>query len=346
MLDWVDNSTDCDLLIAAGDAMGSAYGNPCNGYTNKNCRIKYLNNSKNLYFTLFLFLLLSSLSSSRRNLCVCAYDRKIPSTWKTFLLDQKSERKMFFDSIDIEATRRAERREQTHNGTSESPAPKRKIVNTTHDDNELSLRSRTVKVSSVVTKYIPLTNVARESQRFGISLSGTATLCNALLKDLNVSNSENLIDRSQIQRNVSKFNKNITDAHTQKIQRFVDESSCIGLFFDGKKDKSKTYELNEETGQQHPRTETEDHYSIVLEPNSMYYATITPNSSKAVDIAHGIFNQLKQDEIDVIKIKFFGCDATNVNTGEHGGKTTSQCDIFFSANTNFNFLESLNALKV
>lgn len=253
--------------------------------------------------------------------CVCSYANKIPIKERPFLSDQRNERRMFLGSIDIDATRKSESKERRkQNSKTDSPVPKRKAFQQTNDNDSRALRSSSSTTVLVKTKHIQLTNVARESQRFGISLSGTATVCNALLTDLRIGNAENMFDRSQIQRNVAKFNKQITMTHVQKIQKFVDEATCIGLYFDGKKDKSKTFELNNETQQQHPRVVTEDHYSIVLQPNNVYYSTVVPKSSKAVDIAQSIFDKLKTDDIDVTKIKVGGGDGTNVNTGEHGGE--------------------------
>lgn len=258
--------------------------------------------------------------------CVCSYVDKIPKKEKQFLIDQRNERRMFLGSIDVDATCQAESREKRkHNSKNDSPMPKRKTVQQTSDNDSPVQRSRSSTAVSVNTKRIPLTHVSREIQRFGISLSGAATLCNALLIDLGIGDAENMLDRIQIHRNVAKFNKQIATTHTQKIQQFVNESKCVGLYFDGKKDKSKTFELNNETLQRHPRVETEDHYSIVLQPNNLYYATITPKSSKAIDIAQGIFDKLKEDAIDVTKIKIGGGDGTNVNTGEHGGEPTTLC---------------------
>lgn len=84
------------------------------------------------------------------------------------------------------------------------------------------------------------------------------TFFNALLQDLGLANKENIIDRNKIQREISKFNKNVAETHMKDIRETIEMSECIGPYFDGKRDNTKTFELNDETMQNHPRLKTEE----------------------------------------------------------------------------------------
>lgn len=256
--------------------------------------------------------------------CDCSYDSKVPKTEVQFLVDQRSERRMFLGTIDPNATRKAEALERRkQNNCTDSPISKRRDTKETVQPSRRPFTP--LALSPIKTKYIPLTNVARECQRFGVSHVASASLLNAFMVDTKRASANNMIDRNQIQRNISKFNNECAKTHLDKIQKYVNESTCIGLFFDGKKDKTNNFELNEETLQKHPRIQTEEHYSIVLQPNNMYYCTVTPNGSKAIDIARAICDKIRTDNINVDKIRFIGGDGTPTNTGEHGGEFQNKC---------------------
>lgn len=257
--------------------------------------------------------------------CNCPYELKVPLDERDFLHDQRNNRNMFIGSIDLRATQRANinnKRSQLNRGNG-SPVRKKRATNdyAICEKNTTPARaaSRTVSLAPITTKRKQLNNVAREIQRCGVSLRNAATLFNALFKDLGLANEQNLMDKSQIKRNVKRFNEYVTNEHTQNIRKAVNDSVCCGLYFDGKKDNTKSLMINNETSNMHPRTHSEEHYSMVFQPHNLYYTHIAPTDSTAKEIAEEIIATLGDDRIDVMKIKFLGCDGTNVNTGEHGG---------------------------
>lgn len=71
---------------------------------------------------------------------------------------------MFLGSVDEKAIRKNEVREKRKEKCS---IAERKIAEKISDEGRETLRTRDVQ--PLVTKYKPLTNVARECQRFGIS---------------------------------------------------------------------------------------------------------------------------------------------------------------------------------
>lgn len=102
-----------------------------------------------------------------------------------------------------------------------------------------------------------LSNVVRERQRYNISTRATASLLNAFLNDINMASEENIIDRNKIIRETTKFNSSCEQTHQQKITDGGEK--CIGLFFDGKKDKTNVVVQNSSTMRNHPRKQEENH---------------------------------------------------------------------------------------
>lgn len=253
--------------------------------------------------------------------CKCPYGSKVPLKERQFLSDQKSTRLLFLTSVDKRSTTNAEiQMKRNAREKKSSTVQKKKPATNDVDFNENITPNRANSCPSVNTKYKKLKNVSREMIRCGVSLSNAATLFNALLKDLGLANEQNLIDRNQLQRNKSNFRKYIANEHNDNIRKAINDSDCCGIYFDGKKDNTKTFVINPETSKPHPRTSNEEHYTMVLQPHNLYYAHVAPTSSQAKPIADSIVKRLKDDRIDVNKIKFVGSDGTNTNTGESGGK--------------------------
>lgn len=252
------------------------------------------------------------------NHCHCDYKFKIPSSDKRFIFDQRTKRELVLGAIDKRATKRAERK-LVHNERN-VVVPKKQKQNE-NKSSQISLLKRKDHSAPIInTKRIALSNTAREAQRHGVSLSSVASICNAFMADVGVANADNLIDRSQVQRNIAKLNKNASESHTLNLNKLVDESGCCGIYFDGKKDKTNCLEINEETNAHHPRIINEQHYSILLQPNNVYYTHISPLNCRAVTIASLIFDEMVENQLDLAKIKFIGCDGTVGNTGKDGGR--------------------------
>lgn len=168
-------------------------------------------------------------------------------------------------------------------------------------------------------KKVKLVNVATVLNVKNISHRAGASVCNALLKDLNMISENDIIDPSRVQRAKQKVREMATDQHLKQLKSFIAESKIIGLFFDGKKDQTLNIIQNPETNQYHPRTESQNHYAIMIEPGNQYYTHVTPEGSTAVDTARCIYQKLIKDGIDCDKIHIVGSDGTVFNTGHLSG---------------------------
>lgn len=135
--------------------------------------------------------------------CHCPYENKIPSHEKEFLSDQRNNRVQILGSVDVRASRKAERKLKRINKNNIAPIPNKKLTNRScasivKRDNAITLN----------TTRIPLTNVAREIQRLVLSSQQASTVLNAFMKDVDVADEDNMIDKNQIDRNIlSKYAK-------------------------------------------------------------------------------------------------------------------------------------------
>lgn len=240
--------------------------------------------------------------------CKCAYVYKIPMCERDFLADQRSSRQMVLDSGSVGAAA---------SSRMESPRPKRSKKDTIAPSNVEKIRVKERRSTPIVTRNLTLENTVRESQRNNVSPQVTATVLNAFMKDIQAGNEHNAIDRNKIIRETKKFNSKLETTHIQKIELLFQNRECIGLFFDGKKDKTNMYAQNDES--RNPRVEKEDHYTLVFQPGNQFYSHVTPTKHDASGIAECIWNKLQSDSIDVSKIMVIGSDGTNLNVGHRNG---------------------------
>jgi len=91
----------------------------------------------------------------------------------------------------------------------------------------------------------------------------------------------------------------------------------IIIFFDGRKDT--TLENIKEGLKFYRRSTTQEHISLIEEPESKYLGHISPSGSSAKLIKDSIVNFIATKNIDTQKFVAVGCDGTAVNTGIKGG---------------------------
>ena len=64
---------------------------------------------------------------------------------------------------------------------------------------------------------------------------------------------------------------------------------------------------------------TEEHITLICEPNSTYLGHLIVKNSSAIGIKNSLVEFLHKKEINTDCLKVIGCDGTNVNTGSSGG---------------------------
>lgn len=160
------------------------------------------------------------------------------------------------------------------------------------------------------TKKLKLTNVGVVLNAYGLSHRHGATICNAMLKDLNMTDEANIIDPTRMRRVKEKVAKEATVAHMKYINSLIESASFFGMYFDGRNDNTFTVIANSATNQNHPRIERQNHYDIVIQRGDNFYTHLTPNGSRALNAAECIYNKLMENELDCSKLQFIGCDGT------------------------------------
>lgn len=158
---------------------------------------------------------------------------------------------------------------------------------------------------------LELRTVARECDRHGVSDRAAASLVTAVLQDVGMVNehdSSMVIDRSKIRRERKRVRKELQSGLPDSVS---------ALYFDGRKDRTRA---NVKRGKKYyAKTITEEHVTLVQEPESVYLGHITPSSGCSKSIANGINDFIHNRNINTDDLRAVGCDGTNVNTGAIGG---------------------------
>ena len=158
-----------------------------------------------------------------------------------------------------------------------------------------------------------LSTFAKMCDHFKISDRAASAVSFASLKDFKmVSPDDNrlLIDRSKVRRERMKQPKLLQETEFMENIR--------GLYFDGQKDKTLIQAI-ETDGSKRQRTTRQEHFSIVVEPDSTYFDHVTPSSGSAINISEEIMDCMQEKHADVTTIAAIGYDSTSVNTGSSGG---------------------------
>lgn len=276
--------------------------------------------------------------------CKCSV--KIPRMERSFLTDQRNERKMVIGSIDVSTSRKLkligkrQQRKEDHEvkAREEKDNVSKTItnletndflgsdsdINEDKDDSEyISSDTKRLKAnvgeipstSRTCQMRISLPSLAIACDRTGVSDRAAAIIASSALQDLGIITKDNpaeVIDRSKLRRERRKVRSQLesTAAHAQ-IQ------SLDGIYFDGRKDKTIVYQ--KKGNYSYRTTVMEEHIVLLSEPGSVYIGHVTPDSGSSADITRSITNFVAQKEISLSKLVAVGCDGTNVNTGQKNG---------------------------
>ena len=122
-------------------------------------------------------------------------------------------------------------------------------------------------------------------------------------------NTSRVIDPSKIRRERKRKRNQL---------RFSQDSKKVrGIFFDGR--KYATIENIKEGSKFYRRSITQEHISLIEEPESKYLGHISPSGSSAKLMKDSIVNFIATKNIDTQMFVAVGCDGTAVNTGNKGG---------------------------
>ena len=120
--------------------------------------------------------------------------------------------------------------------------------------------------------WIPLTNLAREADRYGLANRPTADIATAVLLDYGVIQPGDLtmaIDPMKVYRDRKTNRKSSKETFSEEWE----EEPATGLYFGGRKDNTLCYETNEE-GKRFPRVKKENHLTLVSEPKGEFISSL------------------------------------------------------------------------
>lgn len=158
----------------------------------------------------------------------------------------------------------------------------------------------------------PLSNLARECDRHGVSDRCAAALATAVLQDVGLVTGNDcamVIDRSKVRRERKRKRKELQSTSLKK--------RLCGIYFDGRKDKTRTQVKRGKKS--YPKIVVKEHITLVQEPNSEYLGHVTPDNGTSKSIHKAISSFFLDNDVDTSNIVAIGCDGTNVNTGALGG---------------------------
>ena len=170
--------------------------------------------------------------------------------------------------------------------------------------------------------WIPLTNLAREADRYGLGNRPTADIATAVLLDYGVIQAGDLtlaIDPNKVQRARQASRKSSKETFSEEWE----EEPVTGLYFDGRKDMTLCYETDKE-GKRFPRVKKENHLTLVSEPKSEFISSladtqIADNDVKGAELeAKLILDFLSENGMED-NLEILGCDSTRVNSGRTNG---------------------------
>ena len=126
-----------------------------------------------------------------------------------------------------------------------------------------------------------ISNTSSASVRYGVSDGATATIVSGFLQDLI---SEGHLDKSMSylavdRAKVSNGKAEVIKTATKKEKKDNHEKAIKGIFFDGRKDKTKVQTYDNATKRYSQRIYKENHIAVTSEPDGQYRFHFTPGPS-------------------------------------------------------------------
>lgn len=260
--------------------------------------------------------------------CKCPDDKKPNQQQLIFLIDQRSCRrktvlflkknKTKFSTIchnpssNSKLSKKSSKWTVTETDTEESntatlsESGETEFLSSNIDDEKDFFTHKSVKIvkqNTVKLKLLPLI-----ADRYGISNEIAAAIASATLVDygiVNESDTKNLIDSSKVQRARKKLRKK----QLEKLKN----NGIEALFFDGRKDITKTNEVKRLI------SESIEHISLVSYPGSFYTGHVSVSNGNALGIFQEIIDNFNQNSISIKNMQAIGCGGAATNTGIHAG---------------------------
>lgn len=294
---------------------------------------KFAEKSKNLFD-------LAACKCSDFSNCSCERLKKVPVMEQGFLIDQRTQKKMFIGGVDKVSTQKLRKKLlrkqlESHRAVKYQMEKSNSKTMTQETDNEclpileddtsldscedlMILETKNPRPSTSQMR-MKLPSVASICDRTGISDRAAATIASAVLQDVGIvttSDSSKVIDKNKIRRERKKNREKLAKKSDMELGNAI----IKGLYFDGRKDVTV---IQEKKGNKFCRaTVSEEHISLIEEPASKYLGHVTPKSSSSLNISQSIIHFFQDKNINITNLVAIGCDGTVTNTGNKNGVIT------------------------
>ncbi|CAH1115201.1 unnamed protein product [Psylliodes chrysocephalus] len=165
----------------------------------------------------------------------------------------------------------------------------------------------TSKELAIPRNTIKLPTLAKVCDRYGLSDRSAAAVATAVLQEVGIVTKESsvqIINKNKLRR-ARKYLRT-------KIINLVDCEPITAMYFDGRKDKTLSFE--EIDGKSRKRTVTEEDISLVQELGSVFLGHTIPSSGSAKNLCQIIVDFLQENNHDLSSLLAVGSDGTVVST--------------------------------
>lgn len=270
--------------------------------------------------------------------CKCSSKSKIPVVERSFIQDQRTDRKRYIGPVDVPYTAKVQKRIHRVSLLEERALQVQKkevkdfreaeaklnlyreseSLHMEYDGNDIGNKIQSTNAlpeperPTCSQQRISLKRTATVAARYELGHRATAAIISAVLEDHGIvtpQDTSKVVDKNKVRREMKKV--------MVSLQKEGQASTLRGLYFDGRKDLTLVQkEINDKRYQSSIR---EEHISMVKQPENTYLGHTTPVSGCAKDICESMLNTLKEMGVGTENLRVLGSDGTVVNTGHLSG---------------------------
>lgn len=256
--------------------------------------------------------------------CKCGKNKTVPARESSFLVDQRTVRRMAIGNIDAKVTKnlqkKCKRSQRQQKSTEPQPCTsKSTYISSSDNEAETSSDGEDYQQSNVSNKgrkrklpLIALEKLSEICDRYGVSYRAGAAIASATISDTKKKSSNSpptIIDHNKLRR--ERLKRRSILLKNRKVE------TIEALFFDGRKDQ--TLYCVKDKNKLYRRIRVEEHITMVQEPGSIYLGHVTPPTGTSKDIEQAMFSYLTEKRTNLNSLVAIGCDGTNTNTGRKNG---------------------------
>ena len=151
----------------------------------------------------------------------------------------------------------------------------------------------------------------------GVSSRKATIICNQYAKDIGYLTWENRETHTLGKSKLDIWRKKERQKRIAEEEEKISQRPVRAIFFDGKK-TATLVRVQGKSGMYFQKSEIQDHYVMIEEPDSVYLGHVIPYSGHGMSIAVALYRFLKSRgwEKDIVVV---GCDGTNANVGNMKG---------------------------